>query len=344
MAKQEKQETAKIVEYLTSNPEIKDNVKDSSFTENGKHSGCFKNRLEEIFETSIPCEKYESVINGEGNEKDKINTVYSSSLQSLLVFSNVSRENPILIDKMKYTDVFFEYRNKVIGYPSSIDVVLTNKDERTILFIESKLYEIIRDSTVSGTAVVGVSYLSNHTNGYKNVLGLEFKDLEKLGIDYENQDNYGGRTEDIKKDSDGKDISIKPLKGNSYVYSYGVKQSLSHIIGILNWKSGKQGANCSSYLNHNDYDDVRFLLLYNDLPGFTDEDAENKQADFVKHQKKLFEILEGKDKVKIDSMSIKSYQEIYQENQAKNPGDFEKSFFDGKDMSRIVDFYRLNKS
>ena len=52
---------------------------------------------------------------------------------------------------------------------------------------------------------------------------------------------------------------------------------------------------------------------------------------------------EGKDKVKIDLMPVKSYQEIYQENQAKNPGYFKKSFSDGKDMSRIVDFYRLNK-
>ncbi len=90
--------------------------------------------------------KFMESISGDGNELTKINALHSSALCALLCFFNISKDNPFEYYGVKYTDVYFEVKNKVFSNPSNIDVVLTGDDEEnesSILFIECKFSEYI---------------------------------------------------------------------------------------------------------------------------------------------------------------------------------------------------------
>ena len=94
--------------------------------------------------------KLKQSISGDGKEFNKNNALHSSSLCALLMFYNVSEKAPFSIDidgeEHKYTEVFFEVKNKVITKPSNMDVVLVNKKTNEILFIECKFSEYLSRS------------------------------------------------------------------------------------------------------------------------------------------------------------------------------------------------------
>jgi len=103
---------SEITKYLLKGcPDLLDKVKNDKF----KKSSNFSSDIEDFFDVDV-SKHFDSVIYGQGNEQEKINSVYSSSLQSLLIFSKVSEENPIIINATTYTKAYFEYKNKVIGY------------------------------------------------------------------------------------------------------------------------------------------------------------------------------------------------------------------------------------
>ena len=181
---------------------------------------CKKESFEKYFNTSISCSNYESVISGEGNERDKIDTIYSSSLQSLLFFDQVSKQGikiKINNKEVLFNEVYFEYKNKVIGYPSSVDVVLVNRKTSSVCFVESKLLEIVRDSSTEGKKVIGISYFKDSGIGYKETLHLSKEELKRLNIRYPENGPY---ISEVSKDN----RSIDPLNGSTYVYSEGIKQ------------------------------------------------------------------------------------------------------------------------
>lgn len=320
-----------------------------------KSTGCFKNVIEGIFDCTIDCDMYDQVVNGEGNEKDKISSVYSSSLQSLLFFSQVSESNPLVIglnekesEKIEFTEVHFEYKNKVIGYPSSIDVVLVDKAKKNILFIESKLAEIARDScklkegverSKVGTKEVGISYLSDDTNGYYNALGLLRivdanpklcnDDLAEIGIEAVYADSYPMSQTFIRGKSKEKS-RIYPIDGNEYVYSYGIKQMLAHIIGIINYRNDCVGDNCSGYLRSiHSSANVYFMELFNELPNINKYEITKAQEDYVKHVNKVFDVIKNR-KVKDIKCMITSYQKLFSDSD------------EYKISQKIVDFYHLD--
>lgn len=286
----------------------KKNIFDVKFTGNGK---CFKQNLEKMFQTKISCSLYDSVVNGEGNEKEKINSIYSSSLQSLLFFHNVNEHNPLKIviggKNLEFTKVYFEHKNKVIGYASSIDVVLVNK-KRQILFIESKLFEIIRDSYSKDNyeqhRVVGVSYLSDKEGSYNRVFGItkqNVNELINLGINIDK--NRFPYKEPLNKDDAA---HIKPFGENNYVYSEGVKQVLSHLIGIKNFIDKKYCPSCEAHLR-TDFKEVYFIELYNALPDFESRDQ-------IECFKKHIEAIFSKDSGIVPSeitCQLMTYQELY---------------------------------
>ncbi|MCQ2424677.1 MAG: hypothetical protein MJ070_00890 [Lachnospiraceae bacterium] len=335
-----------ITEYLLKNASIKTNIISGDRLKDDSKL-CMKYIIEDAFKlgkNGIDCKYYDAVVQGEGKEKDKINSLYSSSLQSLLVFCGVSADNPITVDGIEYTKVMFEYKNKVIGYPSSVDVVLMSKDEKKVLFIESKLYEIVRDSDKEGKCEVGPSYLSTDENGYKK-LGLCQDDLTEIGIDLKDTGIFGTKNpSDMKKHILGSSnqptrdgngwVRIKPIKGNEYVYSYGIKQYLSHIIGIMNYKT--PDTNCSTGLKDRLFSKIGFLILYNDLPGYTKEDAKEKIKSFKKHCETVKGVLEKKaihvDGIPID-ISMESYQKLAEEA---------KPYFD-KMPATVKEYYHLNE-
>ena len=293
-----KKELGKLVEYFFGKEGDDNSNLKNCLTNNVKFriNGCKKNFFNEKFGTTISCSQYDSVISGEGSEDKKIDSFYSSSLQSLLFFCGVSETNPLTYENVKYTKVYFEWENPVIGYPSSIDVVLVGKkdgkaDGKTVvLFIESKLYETIRDSNTKSekkSFVIGKSYFSNSEKGYGK-LGLESDtDLEEIGI-FQDRTTGKGYVEPIKSDAG--------QEKNEFVYPGGIKQELSHIIGILNFMddpAGRKKYNTNALASdplEEDYE-IRFLTLINAMPGYSETNAELKIKAFYNHYNKVIEKL-----------------------------------------------------
>lgn len=172
---------------------------------------------------------YRIATEGIGNEKDKVNSVLSSALLSLLVFNplfgypNEKGSKSISIrlpgeEKLReFDNCFFEVRNTVIGFPSCVDVVLTSKEggHTTLLFLESKFIEYLED--LKEIKEYGKSYNSLYLkDGIKNAL-----DCGSLNI----ESSLG--SEKMK-------LSSKQKR-----YIEGIKQTISHLIGIV------KGPSCS---------------------------------------------------------------------------------------------------
>ena len=283
--------------------------------ENGQFTGKFKTNsncklvsINKIFGSSISCSQYDVVAHGEGNEEEKIDSIYSSSLQSLLFFYGVSESNPIHIgkDKDEFNKVLFEYENPVIRYPSSMDVVLLNEEKGTIAFVESKYLEIIRDSNKDGNKVVGVSYFrDSEKSGYKS-LSFQKEDLEKMRIEYPGNPY-------IDKVVDNHKMSISALDDKSYVYSEGIKQILSHIIGIQNFKKVETYSSFDPIKNHKLFKKVIYVELYNSFEGINDIVMQSKINDFKEHCKIVKKVITSKEGL-VDKFLVKSYQDLAKAN------------------------------
>lgn len=156
-------------------------------------------------------EAFRVVTGGVGNELSKINSLTSSSLLSLAVFYplfNKSVKEPLTLsvngNLISFTKCFFEVRNKVIKLPSCIDVVLLSDDRKTLLFLESKFLEY-EDTT--GKATYGKGYYSLYSEYLNNYL---------TGIKVESENKE--RTQ---------------LTSEKGIYIEGIKQSISHLIGLV---------------------------------------------------------------------------------------------------------------
>lgn len=159
-------------------------------------------------------EAFRIVANGKGQEIGKINSVISSSLLSLLffykLFNSSDSELSITIEGVEYNKAFFEVRNKCVKSPSCVDVALWSENAKTLLFLESKFIEFIRDAKIEET-----KYSQTYFTLYEN------KDLE--GILENGREDYGIKVEDCKlKSKNGKEIYIE-----------GIKQSICHLIGLV---------------------------------------------------------------------------------------------------------------
>ena len=81
-------------------------------------------------EKDVFIKKFEMSCSGTGGELKKITTLHSSSLCALLFFFNVDNMPLKMrgLENCEFTQSFFEFKNKVIRYPSNIDVVLLGKN------------------------------------------------------------------------------------------------------------------------------------------------------------------------------------------------------------------------
>lgn len=294
-----------------------------------------------MFDINIDCEHFYKVINGQGTEEKKIGTVYSSSLQSLLIFSSVSKDNPIRINDVDYIKVYFEYNNRVINRPSSIDVVLQSKDNH-LLFIESKLFEPIYGSYGNRCYkkgekkgqiieipkdVIGISYfIYNEKNGYRKKLGLTKDDLNRMGITY--PENYDEENQDVIKEEQ----TVKPINGRTNVYPEGIKQTLSHIIGLTNLDN--PAINCSKDLTNIKNKKIRFITIVNGLPSFSKRESVD---DFMDHLKVVNKVL----KEKRSSGYIRNI-EIYDPITYQYLFDQNKDYF--ANITKVIKFYHLDEN
>ena len=279
-----------------------------------------------IFKTNISHSQYDVVSNGEGNEKEKIDSVYSSSLQSLLVFHNVSKTNKLKIGEYSFDKVLFEYRNTAIksNRPSSVDVVLIDSDNKAIAFIESKFLEILRDSTENKKEVIGISYYSSKDpHGYNRSLNLDEEDFNKMKISYPDQGPYL----DSVRGKSQLTQSIDKLDERNYVYADGIKQILSHMIGIRSFKNNESEYVDDPIINHLAFDKFIYIELFNSFPGLDESIKGTKIDDFINHCSVVKEVIMKKNKNLIDDFMILSYQDLFANNRDFNLSDVVARYF-----------------
>lgn len=189
--------------------------------------------LKEIFDINSTRfdNKFYEACSGSGNEAKKICTIHSSSLCSLLFFFDISKDNPLKLllndDTVIFENVYFEYKNKVIKSPSNVDVVLIGKNQNSedvVLFLESKFSEYFypqRSYSISN------SYRKEEK--CKNYYEYDF--LNNIGIEMISKKNG---EPNIFTNKDGEKFKIK-LKDNKKNYLEGIKQIISHYIGVKNY-------------------------------------------------------------------------------------------------------------
>lgn len=181
---------------------------------------------------------FRDVTEGVGGEITKINSVVSSALLPLLVFyklylpqNGYSITLKIGEERNVFTRAFFEVRNKVVGFPSCVDVALVSQDGETILFLESKLTEIFEDTT-------------DHKE-----YGSTYKPLyEKKGIKRALNENG------ITIDESASNLVLHSEPEPQYLE--GIKQTISHLIGLV--KGPQEAADQSDYIAA--YKNARRLL------------------------------------------------------------------------------------
>lgn len=169
--------------------------------------------LKEVFGIDNPvfCSKFVEAISGDGQEANKITTLHSSSLASLLVFYSVSNDNPIYVkvnDKeFKFTESHFEVRNEVepnSGNYSNVDVVLYG--DTCLLYLESKFSEYLGSGSVE---VKGVPYYNVMYERLSNT-------LKEAGFHLAPKDPPH---------------SLERIDKTAF-YNEGLKQMISHYLGV----------------------------------------------------------------------------------------------------------------
>ena len=166
---------------------------------------------------------YDQAIGGSGSEDGNMCNAISSSLFAFLFFSRVSKDNPITIDGIEYTHVCFEFKNRTLSgksdfAPSNIDVVLASNDYKDILFIESKFGEYFYSLTSAATEYKGLSIQYAQKGSTVPIIA---------GI-------LSGNRLHLKKN----DNELVFKDDNEPHYFEGIKQMLTHISGISNFKAG----------------------------------------------------------------------------------------------------------
>lgn len=196
---------------------------------------------------------FEIVAYGQGNEIIKMNSLQSSSLLSLLFFYPLfgSSDKGIQIDNITYNKCFFEIKNKVItnNRPSCIDIVLWSEKSKKLLYLESKFTEYIKV-------------------GNNKTYGKSYYDL------YDKLKNQGVFNPYFSISRDRKEELVITTKDNEEQYIDGIKQTISHLIGIFRGPEENTDAiyskeYLSSYLkifeDHNIWDlEIEYAtILYN---------------------------------------------------------------------------------
>ena len=167
-------------------------------------------------------EKYLEAISGDGQEWTRITTLHSSSLAALLCFYSVCKGHELKIDDYTFDESFFEVKTQVYGTSeSNMDVVLRGKDgngETVTLFLECKFSEYLDCGEYSG--ISKDAYLDKYEE-----LGLFDNPIDGI----------------LFKDGDA--LSIAPTEPRRKpVYCGGIKQMLSHYIGVSNYSRNKEKA------------------------------------------------------------------------------------------------------
>lgn len=234
-------------------------------------------KLEKVFnieEKELFEDKFKMAISGDGQEVKRIGVLHSSSLAALLMFYSISKEKPLschLSDKKHYTftESYYEVKTNVKdSHYSNMDVVLVGTNdynENVILFLECKFSEYL------STGMCNDISLDAYEDKYKDLGLLCENAIEDIII--------------IK--GKGKDnVDCLQIKSNKQHYCNGIKQMISHFIGVTNFTNKgissfdiKQKNQCFVSRLSKLHDDGALVLLGEVLFEFNDKiDKRDKEG------------------------------------------------------------------
>ena len=228
---------------------------------------------------------FEEACFGEGNEYKEIMRLHSSSLCALLFFSEISEKKPLTLKinnkDISFTKVLFEYKNKVINNPSSVDVVLVSDDEKVLLFLESKFSEYL--NTSNKYTDLSPQYLDEYAEIYNYSL------LNSVGLQIIKENNKPKIFERTKK---GKKVSYNgfmTIDKKEKTYLEGIKQMISHYIGLKHFVTEPRMEKGIKYNNQK-------VILGEIMFDFSFEEAQTKFNNYSKMYSKLANKLNTMDK------------------------------------------------
>lgn len=210
--------------------------------------------IQKAFEISNPemyAKQYNKAISGNGDEAKKILSLHSSSRCALLCFYNVEAK-PIKLnikgEDIEFNYSTFEFKNPVIRYPSNMDVVLLSTDRKTVLFLESKFSEYYI-SAGDHSAFISKSYLDKNKPSGSVYSRIDEIDLSRVSCVQDYKDGDGK----VKKRDGFKLVT----KDGSINYLDGIKQMISHYVGVIRRLEGKSlKADLESEINAEIYKEV----------------------------------------------------------------------------------------
>ena len=186
------------------------------------------------------AEKFEQAISGDGYEAKRIRTLHSSALLCLLCFYGVSESKPLDLTindhRLRFTESLFEEKNFVgtdsnnKEHYSNIDVALkgidTKSGKNVVLFLESKFSEYLTFGKYSK--------ISNEV--YKDVYEKLSDSLEEMKLMFKGMDKKPGYSELVSRE------------GKTRHYAGGIKQMISHFLGVNNVSQNEDLKDCDIYL------------------------------------------------------------------------------------------------
>ena len=197
-----------------------------------------------------------------------------------MFFYNVSEEKPLILEydktKFKFTDVLFEFKNTVIEgrSPSNVDIVLLGKNKNdnksVMLFLESKFLEYCGDvkEEIKIAKSYSVDNLGKQIYNEKNIREIFNNNIDSVKIN---------------------DIYIK-LKKECYIE--GIKQMISHYIGISNLLTNKNMQKLYVFLvGKSMFDNTEIYLgeILFDFHNMNIDDKEDDKKDLKNGLKEEFE-------------------------------------------------------
>ena len=280
-------------------------------------------KLREVFDIKSDTfkKKFEMAISGDGQEVKRISTLHSSSLAALLLLYLV--KDNILKCKLDgkdytFTDCFFEVKTNVKdSHYSNMDVVLVGKnleDRDVLFFLESKFSEYLN------TGICNDISLDAYKDKYKE-FGL-MRDNAIQGLLFE---------EGMGKDN-VKCLQIKSSSGEPQ-YCSGIKQMISHYIGLTNFvENGEEALDPKQKSNLDDIVKLRnngaVIILGEVLFAFDDavDKGATKRIRYFSIYKKLAKVLNANTSKICVLPEVLTYQELLK---------------DFKLDKKVKDFYQL---
>lgn len=267
-------------------------------------------KLREVFGIQLDPfdKKFKMAISGDGQEVKRISTLHSSSLAALLLLYSINDKKQLRckLDNKDYTfyDCFFEVKTNVIdSHFSNMDVVLVGKNSEdidVIFFLESKFSEYFNTGMCNNIS------LNAYQQKYKD-LGLINEAIP--GIHF--VEGMGTNNERCLQ-----------IKSDMPQYCGGIKQMISHYLGIINFiEKGKEAMDPmqKEMPFFDKFDKLRgkaeiilgeVLFAFNDTVDKKDNNGETKRSQYSSIYKELAKILNAHTQKLYVLPEVLTYQEL----------------------------------